>query len=305
MSNERRIAEASSLRELFREQWSSLSSLLGERNVRQMEEQQRELVVDAAIDNVVTKTDARIRAIGSYKKSLRQSVHAILEHVEGLVASLPPAQQINQQTFVTAKNINRFFVSAGEMQEIFSRSYELQQYFADHGAEGQEEAYCLLSMYKQEKNVLGMGVENNLLVRDQRKTNINFLGHKVTASSVDECELRSALKRILFDRIAAFIRSELSGELGLAKQHPQLSLDRLCKAMSKPRKLIGIEHNSLQVDRLGTLQVEESVDEDNIIQLDEIKIAELPREIILLARYPRSEMLSLDELRQRSEQYLG
>jgi hypothetical protein len=303
MSKDRRIAEASSFRELFREQWSALSSLLGERDPGLGAE--REKVVSAAIDDVVTKTDARIRAIGSYKKSLRQSVHALLEHVEGLVASLPPAQQINQKSFATAQNLNRFFVNPGEMQEIFSRSHELQQFFADRMVGDVEEAYCLLFMYKQEKSVLGMGVENNLLLRDLQRTSVNFSGHRVTASSRDESELRSSLKRLLFERMAAYIRTELSGEVGLAKQHPQLSLDRLCKAISKPRNLVSIQRNTLQVDKLGILLPEEMADPDNRIQLDEIKIAELPREIILLARYPKGEMLTLDDLQRRSESFLG
>jgi hypothetical protein len=222
-----------------------------------------------------------------------------------LVASLPPAQQIDQKSFATAQNINRFFVNPGEMQETFSRSHELQKFFADSLIAGVDEVYCLLFMYKQEKSVLGMGVENNLLLRDLQKTSVNFFGHRVTASSVDESQLRSSLKRLLFDRMSAYIRSELSGEVGLAKQHPKLSLHRLCKAISKPRNLISIQRNTLQVDKLGILQPEEPADPDNRIQLDEVKIAELPREIILLARYPKSEMLSLDELQQRSEIYLG
>ncbi len=302
MPNERRITEASSFRELFQEQWSSLLDLLEERSARQEAGRRQEQMLSAAIDDVVDKTDARIRAISSYQKTLRQSMHALLEHVEGLVASLPQAQLINQKSFISAHNINRFFVNAREMQEIFSRSRDLQEFFLKRQL---EEAYLLLFLYKHEKSTLGVGLENNFLVRDQHQTSVNFSGHRVMATSADESELRSALKRILFERITVYIRSELSGELGLAKQHPQLSLDRLCRAMSRPRELVCIQQNTLQVDRLGILQDAESADAENVIQLNELEIAKTPREIVLLGRYPRSEMLSADELQQMAGPYLG
>ena len=135
MTADRRTPEASPLRDLFQEQWSRLQDLLERREAQRMAEQEKEQALSSAVDNVVDHTDARIRAIGNYKRRLRENVHALVEHISELTERLPPALPVSRQGFLDNPMLNSMFVDPREMQLTFSRSHELQEFFAGDFAE--------------------------------------------------------------------------------------------------------------------------------------------------------------------------
>jgi hypothetical protein len=297
MTADRRTPEASSLRDLFQEQWSRLQELLERREAQRMEEREQERALSSAVDSVVDHTDARIRAIGNYKRRLRENVHTLVEHISDLTERLPPALPISRQGFLDNPMLNSMFVDPGEMQLTFSRSRELQEFFVTHDLQRVEQAYLLLFLGKREKTVLGMEQQGGKIVRDVKQTTINFFGHQVAAPSLTEAEARSSLKSILFESVVNSIRGELKctspEEAGRArgKQDPESCLDTLCTAISNPKKLISLSEDVLRISRLGILLPESAEGRGNEVRLQELEIGEGQQRVVLIASYPKSELL--------------
>jgi hypothetical protein len=298
MSYDRRTPEASSLRELFQEQWSRLQDMLERREAQRLAEQEQEQALSSAVDDVVDQTDARIRAIGNYKRRLRENVHALVEHISELTERLPPALPVSRENFLDNPMLNSMFVDPKEMQLTFSRSQELREFFAIHDLQPVEEAYLLLFLGKREKTVLGMEQQGGEIVRDVKQTTINFFGHQVAAPSLTEAEVRSSLKSILFESAVNAIRGDLrctSPDGGIEKRDPESCLDTLCTAISNPKKLINLSENALRISRLGILLPEEADGKANKVLLQELEIGEGHQRVVLIARYPKSEMLPPQE----------
>jgi hypothetical protein len=303
MPHDRRTPEASPLRDLFQEQWSRLQEMLERREAERMAEREKEQEISSAVDDVVDQTDARIRAIGNYKRRLRENVHALVEHISELTEKLPPALHISRRDFLHNPMLNSMFVDPREMQQIFSRSRELQEFFAAHDLERVEEAYLLLFLGKREKTVLGMEQKGGEIVRDVKQTTVNFFGHQVAAPCRTEAEARSSLKSILFESVVNSIRGELqcestkdAGRAGaMEKRDPESCLDKLCTAISNPKKLINLSENVLRITRLGILLPEDAEGKANEVLLQELEIGEGQQRVVLLARYPKSELLPAEK----------
>jgi hypothetical protein len=299
MPHDRRTPEASPLRDLFQEQWSRLQDLLERREAERIAEREREQAISSAVDDVVDQTDARIRAIGNYKRRLRENVHALVEHISELTERLPPALPVSRQNFLDNPMLNSMFVDPREMQLTFSRSHELQEFFAAHDLQRVEEAYLLLFLGKREKTVLGMEQQGGEIVRDVKQTTINFFGHQVAAPSLTEAEVRSSLKSILFESVVNSIRAELLCEstkdsgrgAALEKKDPESCLDTLCTAISNPKKLINLSENALRISRLGILLPEDAEGKVNKVLLQELEIGEGQQRVVVIAKYPKSELL--------------
>ncbi len=302
MPVDRRTPEALPLRDLFHEQWSRLLHMIERWEDQRAAEKAEEQEISIAVDEVVEHTDARIRAIGSYKKQLRAGVRGLVEHISELADRLPPALPVSQHNFLDDPILNSMFVDPREMQQTFSRSRALQEFFARHDLEGVDEAYLLLFLGKRERTVLGMAQKEDKILRDVRQTTVDFYGHQVVAPSLTEAEARSSLKSILFESVVATIRSELKcmhpDHAGYVTEvrnmNPETCLEKLLDAISNPKKLIHMREDVLRISRLGILLPEDAACEANRVRLEEVEVGDNPYRVVLIARYPKQELLPLD-----------
>jgi hypothetical protein len=304
---ERRHPEGSSFREFFHEQWEQLVRLIEESPEERAKEYREEAVVTDAIENVVRGTDARIRALGGYKKSLREGVGALLQYVDELASALPNAVPFRQERFANDPMLSRLFVDAREMRRRLGGSDELRAFFADPHSAGVQEAYFPLFLNKVERSVYGVALQDDRIVHDVPQTTVSFTGHKVTAPAASEEEARGALKRILFASVVQFVRSEVNcnkEEFVPASSDPRTCLDRLHAALATPRRLIWMHSSMLRITKLGILlsetesggNLENTGRAEDMVALNEVAIGTCPTRVVLLASYPRDEMLAPAEL---------
>ncbi len=306
MRVDRRIPEASSLRSLFPDLWDNLRALF-EAPEEDLAQQQR---VSSAIEEMVEQTDARIRALGSYKKSLRDDVHSLLEQVEDLVERMPPALSVSQEAYASNPVVSSLFVDNREMQQLFSRSRELRNFFSTPDTMGLSEAYLLLFLDRQEKTTLGMGLKDDQLIRDLKQTTVSFAHHRLVAPCGTEEESRSALKKVLFDGVVESVRKELncfgSAENGRAldilqqmkSRDPRACLERLHAALGRPAELVRMQQDRIHISRLGVLLTPDSEESGVDLALHEVGIGEQPSQVVWIVKYPRDEILPAKELHE-------
>ena len=181
-----------------------------------------------AIESVVDGTEPKIRYVSTYKKLLERSVITSLLYINELVDNIPGSIDINRKNFAIDPQVHAYFSSAKEIKEIFSISDELKSFFdnTEH-----EQAYALLCMNRDEKTVLGMEMQNNILSRDVMQTAENFSEHKVMSPTTTENETRDGIKKCIFDGLITYALKKL---IGLKGEYRELQ-EQQCSLQSRLR----------------------------------------------------------------------
>jgi len=86
----KRIPEASALREFFQEQWEHLQQLLEARQLNKLQQQSEAERLSSAVGTIVEGTDIRLRAIGNYQEEnpVRER-HPAIEVTDYSIATQP------------------------------------------------------------------------------------------------------------------------------------------------------------------------------------------------------------------------
>ena len=250
-----------------------------------------------AIESVVDGTEPKIRYVSTYKKLLEESVITSLLYIDELVNNIPGSIDINRKNFTIDPQVHAYFSSTNEIKEIFSISDELKSFFdnTEH-----EQAYALLCMKHDEKTVLGMEMQNNILSRDVMQTAVNFSEHKVMSPTATEDETRDGIKKCIFDGLITYALKKLIGLKGQYRelQEQQCSLQsrlrsRKAKGGGLNKLLISTDNDDSECKGIRE-QIEETEDQLKKISpqwelpryyIDQVKnILEHPEEFIRLER---------------------
>lgn len=156
-------------------------------------------IIDAAIERAVEGTDRRLRGFGDYKKRLKASVETAANHVVDFVDSLPEPVEISPGTYNSDARLRAFFASADRMREVFGGFTAVDDYLKNKRGLKPERLYGLLMMHWQEKRVLGMELQQEIVKRDVLQVTFNFFNHIFIGPTDNEEETRWELKKRAFD----------------------------------------------------------------------------------------------------------
>ncbi|MEN8178108.1 MAG: hypothetical protein ABFS39_05750 [Pseudomonadota bacterium] len=303
----KRIPEASALRNFFQEQWDYLQKLIEIRQANKLRQQREGEVLSNAVETIVDATDARLRAIGSYQEDLRESARGLLDHIEGLVMLMPAAVQLNQSAYINDPMVNMLFRSPAEFHRLFSQNLPIQDFFNSPENHKSDEVFALLFLKRAEKSILGSAIQGEIILKEVLQTSVTFSGHRLMVPCATEQSVRSAMKRTLFesavqymDRLIAKMRHAQTAEEKIAAlqnpyrniDNPEVYLQMLTEQMKLPQKLIRLQDSLLRVNAMGIkLPLDSSAPADQV-RLHELEIGEEQSRIMTLVRYPRSELQS-------------
>lgn len=189
-------------------------------------------IVDAAIERAVDGTDRRLRGFGDYKKRLRASAEVAAAYVVEFVDSLPDPVEISPRTFNSDARLRAFFASADRMREIFGDFTEMDDYLKNKQGLKPDRIYGLLMMRWQEKRVLGMELQNEIVKRDVLQVTFNFFNHVFIGPTENEEETRWELKKHAFDFMVEQALERIvkaQGKLGQLKGQKRLLEQKLEK----------------------------------------------------------------------------
>jgi hypothetical protein len=187
-------------------------------------------LIERAIERAVDGTDRRLRALTGYKKRLRPAVIHAIDHVVGLVDTLPPPLELDGRNYGSDAELNAYFASVDHMNEILSRDAEMRQWQKSPGNAAAERVFALLMMELSERNVLGVALEGNELRHDVAQVTVSFNKHRMVDPTSVEDETRRLLKRRAFDHLLTLALggiSEAHGERGDLQRERDLLRSKL------------------------------------------------------------------------------
>ncbi|NOZ37105.1 MAG: hypothetical protein GXP11_03360 [Gammaproteobacteria bacterium] len=305
--DDRRDHEAKGLRELFASQWRYFLTILESGNGKPDEITQDPSLISDAIETVIDGTDKRIRAIGSYKKRLRDTVHMTLDYIDATVASIPKAIRVDKDSFSHNPEINALFVNMDDIRNIFSASHELQNFFRKAGHASCDEAYVILFISRNEKTVLGKIIQDDLLVSEVKQTAVNFSNHEIVAVSDSEEGVRRGLKEFIFNHIVKYVSAHMQhirqqqreqidrGHMEICisgVSNPEVYLTELINQLTTPGPLLSHKKVQLRLSKLGIKVDENSSETVNKFTAHEFQIGKQPPRVVTIVRYPREDMLT-------------
>lgn len=185
-----------------------------------------EAIIQAAIERVIDGTDSRLRLLSGYKKKMHAAVAGAVEYVVELVDSLPPSVEMGPANYSTDPRLKAFFVSPEHLREVIGASRAVCDHLQTTQGSPSDRVHCLLSLGRSEKHVLGMELQDGVVLRDVAQTVVNFSDHLVVAVTGSETETRRELKKRAFDHLIQMALQNLVAARGrkleLAKQRTLL-----------------------------------------------------------------------------------
>ena len=303
----RRVSEATALRGFFQEQWDHLQQLVAEWQEKKARDQEEARNISSAVEYIVETTDSRIRGIGGYHKLLRGSARKLLDHIQGLVADMPSAVCVDRVAVVKDPLIGSLFSDTESLQELFCEDPDVRAYFRSQEHAGREHVYALLFLHRQEKNVFGSEMKGEILLREVQQTSVTFYGHQLLGADPTEAQIRSTMKKILFESVIKHIKyrmtqlrhgqSEEEKRLGALNpdqniNNPVVYMDMLVEQLGLPRRLIKLQDALLRINKMGIKLPLDSKASSDVLRLYEVEVGSELSRISLIVRYPRSEFIS-------------
>lgn len=299
MGNERRVAEASGLRRLFQEQWNLITGLWQAREERRRRERAQEQREKSAVESIVEGTDARLRILIGYQRSLRSAARGVLDHVQQIAELLPEPLPISPDRFVPDPHVNAFFTDREEIVTVLGCNQQLRGFYRDH-SDMNALAHLLLMMTRREKRVFGIETANDQLRHESLQTTVSFDDHRVLSPSLDEKSVRRELMRHLFDSLVEYVSQrmlrwrygadDLKTISALPSRDPKSYLEELVRLLESPADLMRIEQSCVRVSKMGIKIEGDTNQATNDLTLHELALGDLPPKILILATYPRSAM---------------
>jgi hypothetical protein len=160
--------------------------------------------VDDAIERVVDDIDAKLRLVAGYRKKLHKEVTASLEYISRLVEQIPGPIDVSQKTFISDPEVRAYFATTGVLQDTFSCGSELKTFFEQQENSSSKECCALLCANKEEKHIMGLALEGDIIRREVPQTAINFSDYKILSPASNEKEVRSGIKKCIFDGLVTY-----------------------------------------------------------------------------------------------------
>lgn len=156
-------------------------------------------LIDAAIERAVDGTDRRLRALGDYRRRLREPVERAVDHVIALVDAMPAPAEISAQSFGADPRIRAFFSSVDHLHGVLGKLKDVREYRRHCAEIPADEIFGLLVMQKEERTVLGMELEGDAVRKDVVQVAVSFSHHRYIAPASSEKGTRWELKKRAFD----------------------------------------------------------------------------------------------------------
>lgn len=163
-----------------------------------------------AIERVVEGIDTKLRLVPGYRKKLQAEVAISLEYIDRLIEQIPGPIDISRKTFISDPEVRAYFSTPDALQNIFSCGDGLKNFFERPENVSVDECCALLCANKEERQFFGLALEGEVVRRDVVQTAISFFDYKVLSPAIDDNEVRSAIKKCIFDGLVTYALQQIA-----------------------------------------------------------------------------------------------
>ena len=190
-------------------------------------------LIERATERAIDGTDPRLRALGNYRKQLREPVELAVRHVIELIDGLPQAVPLSRQGYSSDPRLRAFFASNAHLQEVLGGFRVISEYLQGLQGLPPHEIFGLLTMEWKERNTLGMEQEGDRVRKDVRQITVSFFSHRFACPADNEDESRLELKKRAFDYLLKLALEKITSTRSKRQelQREQQLLDKKLETM--------------------------------------------------------------------------
>jgi hypothetical protein len=166
--------------------------------------------VDEAIEHVIDGIDVKLRLVPAYQKKLQHEVTLSLKYIDQLVEQIPGPIDVSRNTFVTDPQVRSYFATSDILQDTFSCGTELKAFFDQQENTATNQCCALLCANKEEKKIMGLALEGEMIRRDVPQTAINLSDYKILSPAIDDKQVRSGIKKCIFDGLVTYALQQIA-----------------------------------------------------------------------------------------------
>jgi len=181
-----------------------------------------------AVDLVVKLSHPNIYYVSHYRKKLIPAVEHTLKYADELIDRMSAPISIEKDSWNKNPFIRKTFMNNSSFQEFFSQNKELNAFFQKTNA---SRCCTLLMMNRQDRKVLGVEIDGEIVRRDVLQTSIDFSKHRIVAPMASEEETRKELSLRVLELLASHSLKEI------------LSLIALKRDMETEKRILEIKVN--------------------------------------------------------------
>jgi hypothetical protein len=184
-------------------------------------------LIEAATERAIDGTDPRLRALGNYRKRLREPVTLAARHIITLADGLPPAVEISRRAYGTDPRLRAFFVSADHLQEVMGGFMMVREYLQGISGPLPDAIFGLLTLTWKERTVLGTEQRGEISRRDVKQQAVRFFDHRFVSPAANEADARWEMKKRGYDYLISVALENIVATRGkrqdLKREHQLLS----------------------------------------------------------------------------------
>ncbi|MCK4707987.1 MAG: hypothetical protein KAU21_05165, partial [Gammaproteobacteria bacterium] len=165
--------------------------------------------IDEAIERVIVGIDTKLRLVPAYQKKLQKEVAVSLEYISNMVEQIPGPIDVSRKSFISDPEVRSYFATADVLLDIFSCGSELKTFFEQPENRAIDKCCALLCVNKEEKKLMGMALEGEVIRRDVVQTAINLSDYKLLSPAIDIDEVRSGIKKCIFDGLVTYALQQI------------------------------------------------------------------------------------------------
>lgn len=152
--------------------------------------------IDHRIEQVVSIVDPRLKLVDGYRGKLAKPVEQAILYCRELEAPIPSVGTMSAAAWSENPLLRALFATAQDVPAVFSRSAEVQDFFA--GKPDAEEVWAVLRFRRQEEKGFGVAVHGDVVQHDVARTAVSFGEKKVVVPCACEHDARVEIRRRAF-----------------------------------------------------------------------------------------------------------
>jgi len=248
-------------------------------------------LIEAATERAIDSTDPRLRALGTYRKRLREPVEQAARHIIALVDDLPPAVEISRRAYGSDPRLRAFFVSAEHLQEVLGGMKTVRDFLQGVSAPLPDAIFGLLTLTWKERTVLGTEQRGEIARRDVKQQAVSFFDHRFVSTAASEADARWEMKKRGYDYLLKVALERILATRGKRQD------------LKRERQLLNKKLEAMKAGDWGLegMFAQDGAEAKNPAELEE-QIEAVGRELLEIGSDSESLQRSLDELAQVLEQ---
>lgn len=177
-----------------------------------------------------------------FERVLAPRVRDAIDYCDGLVSQLPQALGIERAAFAAQPEIHALFGCASDIDALIGHSQALHDYFGAGAEIGNSDCYALLAARREEKSILGVEHEGDLIRTDVPQRLLHFSHHNLSLIADTRDQARARLREAAFDSLIKTFETHVHK---LRDEQDELRKQR---ALAATRERFAMQHGTLTED---------------------------------------------------------